>query len=143
MCAIALLVLTPAVLCAQEFSFRTFGNAEGLNNLAVRQIYQDRVGFIWVSTENGIFRYDGSRFEAFGSAQGIPPTSGAEFGEAPDGSLLAGGDFGLYQLRGNRFEKVPIAFKTVSCTRHSVGREGAHVPRHRRRSHRALFRAWT
>ena len=101
-------------LPAQEYSFRSFGNAEGLTNLAVRQIYQDRGGFLWVSTENGIFRYDGDRFEAFGPAQGIPATSAAAFGEAPDGSFLVGGSFGLYHLRGNSFEKLPLPFKTVS-----------------------------
>ena len=110
----ALLVLTSGVLCAQEYNFRNFGVTEGLSNLAIRQIYQDRVGFIWVSTENGIFRYDGERFESFGPEQGIPSTSGAAFGDAPDGSLLVGGDFGLYQLSGNRFEKLAVAFKTVS-----------------------------
>ncbi len=107
-------LLLAGTLCAQEYSFRTFGNAEGLNNLAVRQIYQDRAGFIWVSTENGIFRYDGDRFEAFGPEQGIPIASAAAFGDAPDGSMLAGGAFGLYRLRGNRFEKLPVSFKTVS-----------------------------
>ena len=100
--------------CAQEYSFRTFGNADGLNNLAVRQVYQDRAGFIWVSTENGIFRFDGDRFESFGPAEGIPTSSAASFGEAPDGSLLAGGSFGLYHLRGNSFEKLPVSFKTIS-----------------------------
>jgi diguanylate cyclase (GGDEF)-like protein len=111
---LAFLVLTAGALSAQEYNFRVFGNAEGLNNLAVRQIYQDRVGFIWVSTEDGIYRYDGERFEAFGPAQGIPATSGAALGDAPDGSLLVGGDFGLYHLSGNRFEKVPVTFKSVS-----------------------------
>ena len=111
---LALLALTPGLLCAQEYSFRNFGVAEGLNNLAVRRVYQDRVGFIWVSTENGIFRYDGERFEEFGAAQGMPANSGAAFGEAPDGSLLAGGNFGLYHQLGNRFEKLPVPFKTVS-----------------------------
>src|SRR5208337_4279496 len=110
----ALLVLATGVLCAQEYNFRTFGVTEGLNNLAVRQIYQDRVGFIWVSTENGIFRYDGERFEAFGPEQGIPSPNGAAFGDAPDGSVLAGGNFGLYHLTGNRFEKLPTSFKTIS-----------------------------
>jgi diguanylate cyclase (GGDEF)-like protein len=110
----ALLALTSGVLSAQEYSFHNFGVTEGLDNLAVRQVYQDRAGFIWVSTENGIFRYDGERFEAFGPEQGIPPTSGAALGDAPDGSLLVGGNFGLYRLTGNRFEKVPGAFKTVS-----------------------------
>jgi diguanylate cyclase (GGDEF)-like protein len=112
--AFCFLLLVSGVLCAQEYSFRTFGNAEGLNNLAVRQVYQDRGGFIWVSTENGLFRYDGDRFEAFGPAQGIPISSVAAFGEAPDGSLLAGGAFGLYHLRGNSFEKLNVSFNTVS-----------------------------
>src|ERR1035441_5447621 len=102
------------MLFAQEYSFRTFGNADGLGNLAVRQIYQDHVGFIWVSTEDGIYRYDGERFETFGPAQGIPVTSGAAMGDAPDGSLLVGGDFGLYHLSGNRFEKVTAAFNSVN-----------------------------
>ena len=112
--ALAILLLMPACVCAQEYSFRSFGNADGLNNLAVRQIYQDRAGFIWVSTENGIFRYDGDRFESFGPAEGIPISSAAAFGEAPDGSLLAGGSFGLYQLLGNRFEKLSVSFNTIS-----------------------------
>ena len=111
---LALLVLACGVLRAQEYSFRYFGVAEGLNNLAVRQIYQDHVGFLWVSTENGIFRYDGERFEAFGKAQGLPSTSGAAFGDAPDGSLLVGGNFGLYHLAGPRFEKLQVPFKSVS-----------------------------
>ncbi|HME37053.1 MAG TPA: EAL domain-containing protein [Candidatus Sulfotelmatobacter sp.] len=112
--ALAWLLLATGSVWAQEYGFRTLGTAEGLNNLAVRQVYQDRGGFIWVSTENGIFRYDGDRFESFGPAQGIPISSVAAFGEAPDGSLLAGGAFGLYRLRGNSFEKLPVPFKVVS-----------------------------
>jgi diguanylate cyclase (GGDEF)-like protein len=111
---LALLLLACATLCAQEYSFRALGNAEGLNNLDVRKIFEDRVGFLWVSTENGIYRYDGERFEAYGPAQGIPFADGAALGSAPDGSLLAGGDFGLLRLRDNRFERVPGPFKTVN-----------------------------
>jgi len=112
--ALLLLLLACASLCAQEYSFRTFANADGLNNLAIRNIYQDRVGFLWVSTENGVYRYDGERFEAFGLAQGMPANSGVAFGDAPDGSLLVGGIIGLYRLHGNRFEKVPASFKTIN-----------------------------
>jgi diguanylate cyclase (GGDEF)-like protein len=114
LCALALLTLTGGVLCAQEYSFRSFGTAQGLANLAIQRIYQDRVGFIWVSTENGIFRYDGDRFEAFATEQGIPLNSGVAFGDAPDGSLLVGGTIGLYRLSGNRFEKLPTDFNTIA-----------------------------
>ncbi|MGD0830580.1 MAG: EAL domain-containing protein [Terracidiphilus sp.] len=101
------------ILRAQEFSFRTLGSAEGLDNLEVRKIYQDRAGFLWVSTENGIYRYDGERFEIFGPARGMPLANGVALGEAPDGSLLAGGDFGLFRLHDNHFERVSGAFKRV------------------------------
>ena len=111
--ALALFLLMSGALCAQEYSFRYFGVAEGLNNLTVRSIYQDRVGFLWVATVNGLFRYDGERFEAFGAAQGVPSSPGTAFGDAPDGSLLAGGSFGLLRLRGNRFEKVRGPFKSI------------------------------
>ena len=110
---LALLALAGEMLCAQEPNFRAFGSSEGLKNLAVRRIYQDRIGFLWVSTENGIFRFDGERFEPFGAERGIPPNSGMAFGEAPDGSLLIGGAIGLYRLSGNRFEKLPTSFNTV------------------------------
>ncbi len=113
-CLLAVYLLMSGVLCAQEYSFRTLGTAEGLDNLAVRRIYQDRAGFIWVSTENGIYRYDGERIEAFGRPQGIPANGAAAFGDAPDGSLLVGGDFGLYHLVVNHFEKLTVPFTTVS-----------------------------
>jgi diguanylate cyclase (GGDEF)-like protein len=112
--AVALLALAGVTLCAQEPSFRDFGSSEGLKNLAVRKIYQDHTGFLWVSTENGIFRFDGERFEPFGAERGIPSNSGVAFGEAPDGSLLVGGAIGLYRLSGNRFEKLTTPFKIVA-----------------------------
>ena len=112
--AVAVLVFASAVLCAQEYSFHYFGASEGLTNLTIREIFQDHSGFLWVSTENGIFRYDGEHFEEFGPDKGIPSTSAAGLGDAPDGTLLAGGNFGLYHLRGNRFEKLNVPFKTVS-----------------------------
>jgi diguanylate cyclase (GGDEF)-like protein len=102
------------MVCAQEYSFRYFGVREGLTNLGVTEIFQDRAGFIWVSTENGIFRNDGERIEAFGPEQGIPSSSSAALGDAPDGTLLAGGLFGLYRLKNNRFEKLSFDFKAVS-----------------------------
>jgi diguanylate cyclase (GGDEF)-like protein len=105
-----------AILPAQEFSFHYLGIAEGLNNLAVRDIYQGQSGFIWVNTENGIYRYDGDRFEFFGPPQGIPLALDVSFGDAPDGSLLVGAQFGLYRLSGNRFSQVAGNFTSVSET---------------------------
>jgi diguanylate cyclase (GGDEF)-like protein len=105
-----------ATLRAQEYSFRYFGIAEGLNNLAVRDIYQGQSGFLWVNSENGIYRFDGDSFEFFGPSQGIPLALDVSFGDAPDGSLLVGAPFGLYRLTGNRFSQVSGNFSSVSET---------------------------
>ena len=101
------------ILQAQEYSLRWFGDSEGLGTLDVRNIQQDHTGFLWVVTDNGLYRYDGDRFEKFGPKQGIPAEPGA-IGEAPDGSLLVGGHFGLYRLRGNHFEKLSGVAASVS-----------------------------
>lgn len=55
--ALPLLTLAGGALCAQEYSFRNLGTEEGLNNLAILRIYEDRASFLWMSTEDGIFRY--------------------------------------------------------------------------------------
>jgi len=96
-------------LAAQEYSFRYYGAENGLTNLAVKVLFQDRVGFLWAGTENGVFRFDGQRFQRYGSDEGLPHEVVLSLGEAPDGSLLAGYRVGLYRQIGQRFETVPLA----------------------------------
>src|ERR1022692_516860 len=91
---------------AQQYSFRYYGAEDGLTNLAVKVLFQDRTGFLWAGTENGLFRFDGKRFQRYGSAEGLPREVVLSLGEAPGRSLLAGYRAGLCRQVGNRFEKV-------------------------------------
>jgi signal transduction histidine kinase len=93
---------------SQQYSFRYYGEEDGLTNLAVKVLFQDRTGFLWAGTENGMFRYDGQRFQRYGPAEGLPREVVLSLGEAPDGSLLAGYRTGLYRQRGQLFERVPL-----------------------------------
>ncbi len=43
---------------------------EGLSNAGVTDILQDRYGFLWVSTEDGLNRYDGYSFKVFKNVPG-------------------------------------------------------------------------
>jgi signal transduction histidine kinase/ligand-binding sensor domain-containing protein/DNA-binding response OmpR family regulator len=47
------------------FSIRHLGINQGLSNNSVRCIYQDRNGFIWFGTYDGLNRYDGYDFKVF------------------------------------------------------------------------------
>jgi diguanylate cyclase (GGDEF)-like protein len=102
--------LTCCHVYAQQYAFQYFGVEQGLTNLAIKTLFQDRSGFIWVVTEHGVLRYEGVRFREFTPEQGLPPSVTASIGEAPDGSVLVGNQSGLFRLRGERFEKVLLPF---------------------------------
>jgi signal transduction histidine kinase/ligand-binding sensor domain-containing protein/CheY-like chemotaxis protein len=52
--------------------FATLGVADGLPSSVVNQIAQDRDGFIWIGTRDGLARYDGIGFEVFRNRLGDP-----------------------------------------------------------------------
>ena len=90
---------------AQRYRFRNFGPEDGLNT-TISQILQDRTGFLWVATSNGLFRYDGARFQRFGPDEGLPSASVRCLREAPDGTLWVLTGRGLARWRHTRFEPV-------------------------------------
>ena len=47
---------------SQNFHFRTFSTADGLNTYNTRQITQDDFKFIWIATQDGVDRFDGKDF---------------------------------------------------------------------------------
>jgi ligand-binding sensor domain-containing protein len=53
----------------ERYTFDSY--ADGLGNLNVRTMVQDRAGYFWLGTENGIYRFDGARFRKFGIEQGL------------------------------------------------------------------------
>ncbi len=89
----ALCVYAAAIAPAQHHQFRIYGEAEGLSNLAVRDVMQDRDGFLWAATENGLFRFDGLKFRREPIEDFI-----ADVHQAPDGAIWAGGLNHLYRL---------------------------------------------
>lgn len=48
-----------------ETSFDRLSADQGLSNNNIKSINQDKDGFIWIATENGMNRYDGSKFKNF------------------------------------------------------------------------------
>jgi signal transduction histidine kinase/ligand-binding sensor domain-containing protein/CheY-like chemotaxis protein len=97
-------VLATGVAAAQHYSFRQYGEAEGLRNLAVRALLQDRMGFIWVGTENGLYRFDGERFIVYTTAQGLPSNFIQSLTEAEDGTLWVGTSGGVITRRNGTWQ---------------------------------------
>ena len=102
-CAILALV-TSTNLIAQRYTFRQYGSQEGLTNLSVNCLIQDRTGYLWVGTDNGLFRYDGSSFRTFSHAEGLPNSEIRALAESPDGALWAGTQGGVARSYGSQFK---------------------------------------
>jgi len=45
--------------------FQHFSQSDGLSSLSVTAILQDSTGFVWIGTEDGLYRFDGYRFKEF------------------------------------------------------------------------------
>jgi ligand-binding sensor domain-containing protein len=55
------LLLFSASISAQNISYRNLTTKDGLPSNTIYQIKQDKKGFIWIATANGLVRYDGKR----------------------------------------------------------------------------------
>jgi signal transduction histidine kinase/ligand-binding sensor domain-containing protein len=56
---------------AQEHSYLNFSVAQGLPSAEVYQAIQDKQGFIWFSTDNGVIRFDGGDFKIINTSEGL------------------------------------------------------------------------
>lgn len=58
---------------AQTFEpiWENFGTINGLPSSETYEILQDKKGYIWISTDNGLSRYDGYNFKNYGPKEGL------------------------------------------------------------------------
>jgi diguanylate cyclase (GGDEF)-like protein len=104
--SLILLLLLTQVVRAQQFTFHKYGQQDGLSNLSVSSLYQDHAGYVWVGTENGLFRHDSTGFVRFGDAEGLEDTAIHSTIEDPSGRLWVGTSHDLYVQDGQHFRAV-------------------------------------
>ena len=78
----------------KDFPFQHITSDDGLSNNTVRGIVQDRQGYLWFGTEDGLNRYDGYTFTTYRHSPQDPGSIGDDFiwalCLAPDGGVWAG-----------------------------------------------------
>ena len=120
-CRLALCVALLALSApAQRYSFRYYGQDDGLSNLSIECLFQDRAGFLWVGSQNGLFRYDGARFVRFGMAEGLTGSTIIALAETQDGVIWASTFDGLARSARGRFERVSLPLNAEPSGRGSL-----------------------
>ncbi|MCB9340623.1 MAG: histidine kinase [Lewinellaceae bacterium] len=105
-----------------------FDDVPGLSGVSILDILQDKVGYLWVATSNGLCRYDGYTFKAFrhvpGDSTSIGHNQVMHILEDTNGDLwLALGRNGVshYNRATGRFRNYPFTHKLKPSTAPVVG----------------------
>jgi ligand-binding sensor domain-containing protein/serine phosphatase RsbU (regulator of sigma subunit) len=113
---------------AQAYFFEKYGVEQGLASSRVYAILQDRNEWIWLGTESGLSRFDGSRFENFTAADGIAGGTVVSLEEDSIGRLWIGhynGGFSMYD--GEKFSRLQLDSITLSGDITSITQIGKHI----------------
>ncbi|MEJ7693221.1 histidine kinase [Daejeonella sp.] len=87
---------------AQESEYTAYTVSDGLPSNNVYRCVEDKSGFLWVCTDNGVARFDGKRFQLFTTRQGLPDNDVLEVAKENDGRIWV-----------NSFKQKPAYFDDV------------------------------
>jgi hypothetical protein len=60
---------------------RVYTAADGLAGNEINAILQDSRGFLWIGTDSGLSRFDGTRFVSYPNFHGLPRCGGATWAQ--------------------------------------------------------------
>ena len=102
----------PSFSLLKEYSIETWTTEKGLPSNNLRQVYQDKRGYIWMSSYNGLIRFDGHSFDIYTSDE-LPNLKSNAFkviSEDDSGKMYFGTQTsGLFNFDGVSFEQSSIA----------------------------------
>jgi signal transduction histidine kinase/ligand-binding sensor domain-containing protein len=83
---------------AERLPIRVYTVDDGLAGDEINTILQDSRGYLWIGTDSGLSRFDGSRFAGYDPRQGLPSPHVTTLLETASGGLLVGTTSGLARL---------------------------------------------
>lgn len=87
-----------------QYVMTTWTDRDGLPSDTVLDVLQDKTGYIWLASYEGLVRFDGDRFVVMGSETGFTGKSARTLALSPDGTLWIGTNTaGLYSFHDGVF----------------------------------------
>jgi ligand-binding sensor domain-containing protein len=108
---LGLLTCLSSVSNAERLPIKTYTTADGLVSNRISRIVRDSRGYLWFCTENGLSRFDGSRFINYTVEQGLPYDEVNDLLETRSGAYWIATGYGLvrYNPKG-----LPLPYGKVS-----------------------------
>lgn len=108
-------ILSSSSYGQRNYLFENISIPEGLSNSEVRSIFQDSNGFLWISTSDGLNRYDGNSMKVFkndpNDTTSLPNNNCEAITEDRDGFLwvsVLGNVIARFNPKNESFKKYPI-----------------------------------
>jgi len=106
LCCVLLGGLGPGSALAQQFNLRLLTHNAGLHNLSIRALVVDNDGDMWVATDGGLYRFDGTTFRLYDQSRGLPRDSTQALAVSPGGRIYARSDEGIFAGDSHHFEEI-------------------------------------
>jgi ligand-binding sensor domain-containing protein len=110
---------------AKEYSFAHYGTTAGLSANFVQQVVQDDDGYLWIATNNGLQRFDGSRYLTFQKQKNNPSAIPGSFivqllldKKNNLWMLTSGGYVGIFDTKRFVYREVKVKLKDSTIQTH-------------------------
>ena len=101
------------LVTAQQLIFKTYTVEDGLVSNHVQRIYQDKKGFMWIGTIEGLSKYDGHKFINYTTINGLSDNKVNDMLELVDGKLYVAENDGTVDILQQDAIVKKAAFRNV------------------------------
>jgi signal transduction histidine kinase/ligand-binding sensor domain-containing protein len=120
-CTVISLLIATSAYGQRNYLFENISTPEGLSNSEVHSIFQDSHGFLWISTADGLNRYDGNTIRVFrndpGDAKTLPNNNCFSIAEDADGFIwvaVSGNIIARFDPKDETFSGYPIETRGIT-----------------------------
>src|SRR3989339_223433 len=107
--ALSLIIARCTFSFGQLYNFTNYSIDQGLPQSTVFCIYEDDLGYLWLGTESGVVRFDGTHFKLYDQSSGLPGNNVRSIIKGPENTIWVGTDKGIGLFNGSTWKTITKA----------------------------------